>query len=586
MQKTKKKVKLSKFEQKCRESFSFFLKVVWSHLDLRNSKGEQSPPTPVQYEIANYLQYGPKRAIIEAFRGVGKSWITSAFVCWHLLRDPQIKILVVSASKSRADDFSTFTLRLIKELPVLKHLNPKTDQRESKVAFDVGPSDAAHASSVRSAGITGMITGSRAGLIIADDIEVPNNSATDDLREKLVGAVAEFNAILVPEGNPRIIFLGTPQTEESVYNKLRDRGYQARIWPSRYPNQKQIESYRGALAPTIQDIIDESAVSLAGRPTDPLRFNDADLIEREASYGRSGFALQFMLDTSLSDAERYPLKTADLICMDCNPTQGPNSIQYGSAKEQVLKESYVRNIGFAGDRWHQPMWYDKETWKPYDGIVMSVDPSGRGKDETGYAVVANLNGTLYILAAGGLKGGYDDPTLEALAQIAKKFKVKHMVIESNFGDGMYTKILSPVLQKIYPVTCEEINHSKQKELRIIDTLEPVMNQHRLVVCKSVIKHDLAFLMDDKVEREQRYSLFYQMTRLCKDRGALKHDDRLDALAQAVAYWTEQMDQRADKAAKAHKAHLLEDELRKHMESCLGRKLAPNDCFNSRFGNNR
>ena len=49
---------------------------------------------------------------------------------------------------------------------------------------------------------------------------------------------------------------------------------------------------------------------LIGEPTDPNRFSEFDLLEREANYGRSGFALQFMLDTRLSDAKRYPLKVS------------------------------------------------------------------------------------------------------------------------------------------------------------------------------------------------------------------------------------------------------------------------------------
>ena len=71
--------------------------------------------------MAEYVQSGPKRSIIQAFRGVGKSYITSAFVCHQLLLNPELKFLVVSASKARADDFSTFTLRLIAEIPILRH---------------------------------------------------------------------------------------------------------------------------------------------------------------------------------------------------------------------------------------------------------------------------------------------------------------------------------------------------------------------------------------------------------------------------------------------------------------------------------
>ena len=87
------------------KDFRNFLYLAWDHLRLPS-------PTPIQYDIAEYLQNGPRRVAIQAFRGVGKSWITSAFVCHQLLLDPSKNILVVSASKQRADDFSTFTATL------------------------------------------------------------------------------------------------------------------------------------------------------------------------------------------------------------------------------------------------------------------------------------------------------------------------------------------------------------------------------------------------------------------------------------------------------------------------------------------
>jgi integrase len=88
--------------------FRKFLFVIWKHLNLPE-------PTPVQYDIAYNLQHGDKRMIIQAFRGVGKSWITSAYDVWLLYMNPQLNILVVSASKSSSDDFTTFTLRPINE---------------------------------------------------------------------------------------------------------------------------------------------------------------------------------------------------------------------------------------------------------------------------------------------------------------------------------------------------------------------------------------------------------------------------------------------------------------------------------------
>ena len=185
--------------------------LVWKHLGLPD-------PTPIQYDIAEYLQHSPKRAIIEAFRGVGKSYITAAYVVHQLLLDPELKFLVVSASKSRADDFSTFTQRIILELPVCQHLIARETQRWSKIAFDVAPAKASGSPSVKSVGVTGQLTGSRADIIIADDVEVPNNSMTQMMREKLGEAVKEFDAILKPDG--KVVYLGTPQNEMSLYNCL------------------------------------------------------------------------------------------------------------------------------------------------------------------------------------------------------------------------------------------------------------------------------------------------------------------------------------------------------------------------------
>ena len=210
--------------------FKNFLYVAWQHLGLPE-------PTPIQYDIADYLQDGPKRLIIQAFRGVGKSWITSAFVVWKLLVDPQLKFLVVSASKQRADDFSTFTKRIIHEMPILQHLRARQDQRDSNVAFDVAPSRASHAPSVKSIGITGQIVGSRAHFIIADDVEVLSNALTQVMREKLGEVVKEFDAVVMPKVG-RVVYLGTPQVEESLYSNLQNRGYECRIWPALKPTAR------------------------------------------------------------------------------------------------------------------------------------------------------------------------------------------------------------------------------------------------------------------------------------------------------------------------------------------------------------
>ena len=133
------------------------------------------------------------------------------------------------------------------------------------------------------------------------------------MRDKLSEAVKEFEAILKPGGF--ITYLGTPQSEMSLYTLLPERGYDVRIWPARYPDFKTYSTNIAYLAPSIKAAL-ESNPQLVGKPVDEKRFNDIELREREASYGRSGFSLQFMLDTSLSDANKYPLKLSDLIVMN------------------------------------------------------------------------------------------------------------------------------------------------------------------------------------------------------------------------------------------------------------------------------
>ena len=547
--------------------FRVFTYVVWRHLGLPD-------PTPVQVDISNYLQNAPRRAVIEAFRGVGKSWLTSAFVCWILLNDPQKKILVVSASKERADAFSTFVKRLINEIPILQHLKPKEGQRDSVIAFDVGAAKPDHSPSVKSVGITGQITGSRADILIADDVEVPNNSATQMMRDKLSEAVKEFDAILKPGG--RIIYLGTPQTEMSLYNQLPERGYETKIWPALYPELSQIVKYQGKLASYVTKALEDD-VEMVGHSTDPRRFSDEDLMERRASYGRAGFALQFMLDTTLSDADRYPLKVSDLVVMGLNPTMGHLKVAWAAAPEVCIND--LPNVALTGDRFYRPMWHSDEM-NEYTGAVMSIDPSGRGKDETGFAVVKALAGNLFVTETGGVTGGYEPETLEALAYAAKRNLVKEIIIEANFGDGMFTQLLKPVLGRIYPCTVTEVKHSTQKEARIIDTLEPVMSSHRLIIDQKVIQKDYDTAPDLK------YSLFYQLTRITRDRGALVHDDRLDALAIAVNYWVETMGRDNNKAATELKSLAMDRELKKFMGSVLGQKPKAKSWLNGNSGTMR
>lgn len=511
---------------KAKEDFRVFIYMVWKMISLPD-------PTPIQYDIAHTLQNLPNdRFIIEGFRGVAKSFITCAYAVWTLWRDPQKKVEIVSASKDRADANAIFIKRIIYTLPFLAHLKARPDQRDQQNLFDVGPAVPDISPSIKSVGISGQLTGSRADLLIADDVEVANNSGTQTQRDKLNEAVKEFDAIIKPKG--QIVYLGTPQNEMSLYNELQQRGYRCRIWTVLYPESlSEREFYGDRLAKIIADKYDENPDLYAGKPTDPRRFDEEEIYKRRLSYGKAGFALQFMLNTNLSDQEKYPLKVQDL--MIANLSLDEANLKWYWSNDRQLRINDLPCVALKGDYFYEPQGRSSEVYE-YTGTVMAVDPSGRGKDETSYAVVKYLNGYLFVLEVGGTREGYSDSTLRQLANKAKIYGVNEIVVEGNFGDGMFSKLFAPVLNAIHPCRITEVKNYAQKEARIIDTLEPVMMRHKLIVHKQVIIDDYQVY-----ENAPAYSLIYQMTRLSRDRGALAHDDRLDALCMAVAYWLEVMD---------------------------------------------
>ena len=511
---------------KAKEDFRVFIYMVWKMISLPD-------PTPIQYDIAHTLQNLPNdRFIIEGFRGVAKSFITCAYAVWTLWRDPQKKVEIVSASKDRADANAIFIKRIIYTLPFLAHLKARPDQRDQQNLFDVGPAVPDISPSIKSVGISGQLTGSRADLLIADDVEVANNSGTQTQRDKLNEAVKEFDAIIKPKG--QIVYLGTPQNEMSLYNELQQRGYRCRIWTVLYPESlSEREFYGDRLAKIIADKYDNNPELYAGKPTDPRRFDEEEIYKRRLSYGKAGFALQFMLNTNLSDQEKYPLKVQDLMIANLSIEEA--NLKWYWSNDRQLRINDLPCVALKGDYFYEPQGRSNEVFE-YTGTVMAVDPSGRGKDETSYAVVKYLNGYLFVLEVGGTREGYSDSTLRQLANKAKIYGVNEIVVEGNFGDGMFSQLFKPVLNDIHPCSVTEVKNYAQKEARIIDTLEPVMMRHKLIIHKQVIINDYQVY-----ENAPAYSLIYQMTRLSRDRGALAHDDRLDALCMAVAYWLAVMD---------------------------------------------
>lgn len=494
--------------------FPTYLNYVYSHIGLPNM-------TPLQERIAEIMNEGNDRFILEAARGTGKSYIGAIYTTWRLLRNVDEKILIVSASGPKAIEIATFVRSLFENVPLLHHLRPDKEGRDSVLSFDVSGSKVSIAPSVAAVGITSQITGRRATLVLADDVEVPSNSATELMREKLISRTAEFEALLIPDVPSSVLFLGTPQSMESIYNKL---DYPTRILPAQVPEDENV--YEGKLDPWIM------LQGPAGTPTDKVRFPIDVLLQRQAGMGLPMYKLQYQLDTTLSDAERFPLKVLDAVTVPCSSEEGYATVQYTNSKDYAYKE--LPNFGFTGDRYQKPFKVS-DTMMKYDKKIMSIDPSGSGSDETTYAVIGVLSGNVYLLDFGGTRKGYSDEALMFLAQKAEEWKVNEIVPEKNFGSGMFTELFRKMLIQVYNChIVDDFNVKGQKEARIIDNIAPILTNHQLIFNEEAVQREAEWVQKNPAENLV-YSLMYQLTHITYDKGSLTHDDRLDAVAIGLQY---------------------------------------------------
>ena len=166
--------------------------------------------------------------------------------------------------------------------------------------------------------------------------------------------------------------------------------------------------------------------------------------------------------------------------------------------------------------------------------------------------------------------GYSDNTLLDILKGCRKYNVTKLVIETNFGDGIVAELFKKhLIQTKQGIDVEEVRATVRKEQRIIDTLEPVLNQHRLVVDRSVIDWDYNSNKDAAPESRLLYMLFYQMSRMCREKGAVKHDDRLDCLSQGIQYFTDAMSISAQEQVNMRKRDDWNDMLRSSIEDPQG-----------------
>lgn len=491
------------------EDFSVFLQIVFPYIGLT--------PHPCQIEFAKFISGDGDRLLAMAQRDMGKSNILSALVCWHGYRNPDVKIIVASATEKRAKDIVRQAKAMIKSCPLLTHMAPLKDDLDGELRFNFGNRvvKAAKDPSVAAYGMNAGMTGAHGDIIIADDLEIPENSVTPEAREKIRDRVRGFESLINEGEHCKIVLIGTPQTMESMYFPLIEDGiYELYRVPARVPEMDR-EGWDLGFPGWLRDAIDTGKMQ-PGDPTYPERFPIEELARREIRMGHSIFMLQMMLDPASSDAEKYPLKLGDLIVMPLGTHEGPPRVVWGTTEPA----RDIKSPGIGADHFHRPIFFtNPKEWIPYEHGVMWIDPAGHGGDEVGYAVVKALGGNAYVLRAGGLDGGYSDATIRKLIGYAQECGIQRIVVEKNWSDGLYAKQVQNIIAILgLKISVEGETVRGQKESRIIDTLEPIMNGHRLIVDESVAK-----------DRE----LMYQISHISRERGCLRKDDRVDALAGAI-----------------------------------------------------
>lgn len=504
----------------------------------------------VQADMVLWLFRGHRFRMIMAQRGQAKTTITAIYAVFRLIHDPAARILIFSAGGKMAKEISSWVIQIIHGLDILECMRADKAEgdRASVEGYDVNRilKGANKSPSVKCLGVDSNAQGSRADILIADDIESMKNSRTVGGRELLEELTKEFESICA-DGD--IIYLGTPQSAESIYNNMPSRGYKVRIWTGRYPNKDQRESYGPYLAPMLdEDLKRDPSLGTgygidgtSGAPTCPEMFTDDNLIAKEIAQGPAKFQLQYMLNTALSDQDRYPLKLPYLVVADYGTEEGPLCPVWSQDLDNVAK-----GLPRISNRREDALYWavkKKYEYRPFERSVMYIDPAGGGKngDETGYAIVKLIGSHIYVVACSGITGGYEEENLMKLVEVAKEHNVKHVLIEKNFGNGAHASMLKPLFNANHPVEIEEVWESGQKELRIIDVLEPVLSRHQLIISPQVIREDMMSINKYAVDVQLTYSLMYQMAMITRDKGCLRHDDRLDALAGAVRYFTESID---------------------------------------------
>jgi hypothetical protein len=507
--------------------------------------------TDMQLDIGRYMaDRNIKNKCVMAQRGEAKSTIGIARALYEFVQMPNATVLLVSGSDDYAGTLSHAIVSAIMQWDRLEWLRPES-RAGARTSFTDG-FDVHHAfripdkqPSVKAVGIFGQLQGNHVTLLIADDVETTSNGSSPANRARIATLTKEFAAIA--NDGAEILYLGTPQTQDSIYNSLPQRGFDVRIWPGRYPTPEEEERYGGCLAPYIKQRMEGhpelrtgyGILGNRGAQTDPQRYSEEKQLQNERDYQQAGFQLQFMLDTSLADALKQTLQLSDLILFHGSPQSAPEVVHWSNNPRHLAE--LPMDFPLARSRLYMAADFS-DTYVAFTDVKAFLDPGGGGTDESVIFATSAIGPYIHVLGMRVYHGGQTEENVEDSVRWLVSMGVTHCTIEDNMGHGAVTNMYKGAAKRLdAAIGFEGIYSTGQKEVRIISRLNPIMQRHRVVMHWSVLEEDVR-MCRNMPNGGREYCLFWQMQNLTMQAKCIPHDDRIEALSAAVFLHVEALQQ--------------------------------------------
>lgn len=185
----------------------------------------------VHNELDLFMRAACNRIHIELPRGHLKSHIiTKGWALQQILRNPNVRILIVNATEDNAVKFTRSISRYIGQGSLLEKVYGRFEssiwnQNEFVVRQRT---DILDAPTLMGAGLQKTLTSQHYDVIIADDLVEPENCRTKEQREKVHDFYLSLFDLLEPQG--KLVVIGTRYHQDDLYARILEENDQHKNW--------------------------------------------------------------------------------------------------------------------------------------------------------------------------------------------------------------------------------------------------------------------------------------------------------------------------------------------------------------------